>query len=167
MSYCDWFTTSCSHLIGYSSCTHAIFDVIGHREGVMHDVHVITSWSCHDSRKGSPEELITHNRLTTKASKPLKMHSFTKHSYNSSRVTQWQSSTCYTGHSPGSLDPANANRDHRSSREDSWASLLSCRHCLWQVCSCHSILGGGGHIITWIWVPHFCLTDRASCPLIL
>ena len=30
-------------IIGYSSCTHAVFDMIGCREGVRHDMHVITS----------------------------------------------------------------------------------------------------------------------------
>ena len=75
MSHHDWFTSSCDHLIGYSSYTHAIFDMIGGREGVMHDVHVITSWSHHDPGDGSQEELTTCNHLTKKALKPLKMHS--------------------------------------------------------------------------------------------
>ena len=43
MSHCDWFTTSCVGLIGYSKSAHAIFDVIGWGIGVKHDVHVITS----------------------------------------------------------------------------------------------------------------------------
>ena len=34
-------------------------------------------------QEGSLEELITHNHLSTKALKPLKTYSFTKHSYNS------------------------------------------------------------------------------------
>ena len=40
---------------------------------------MITSWL----QEGGLEELVTHNRLSTKALKPLRVHSFTEHSYNS------------------------------------------------------------------------------------
>ena len=42
-SHHDCLTTSHDHLIGYSHCTHAIFDVIGWGRGVKHDVHMIMS----------------------------------------------------------------------------------------------------------------------------
>ena len=38
-----WDGMGTNHLIGFSSCTCAVFDVIGCREAVMHDMHVINS----------------------------------------------------------------------------------------------------------------------------
>ena len=50
MSHCNWFTTSCDGLIGYSKSGHAVVDVIGWGRGVQADLHVLLSCSWEGSR---------------------------------------------------------------------------------------------------------------------
>ena len=45
LSHCDWFITSHDCLIGCAGCSCVAYAVIGWGRAVMHDQHMITSWS--------------------------------------------------------------------------------------------------------------------------